>query len=99
MMGGIDLTDEQRGKISEIRQDLMRKHWDLMGKMHEQHYRMQELYGSGKTDESAERTAYEAMSAAHKQMFDSMLEARKRMDAVLTPEQRQQLRRSGRGSG
>jgi Spy/CpxP family protein refolding chaperone len=33
------------------------------------------------------------MAAAHKQMFETRLEARKRIDAVLTPEQRKQLGR------
>jgi len=33
------------------------------------------------------------MAAAHKEMFETMLDARKRIDSVLTPEQRKQLGR------
>ncbi len=60
--GALDLTDEQRARIAEIQQDVSRKQWELMGKVHEQ-------------------------------MFQTMLDARKRMDAVLTREQREQLKR------
>ncbi|HEY5635410.1 MAG TPA: Spy/CpxP family protein refolding chaperone [Burkholderiales bacterium] len=99
MMGGLgylNLSDDQRQKIGEIQQEVSRKHWDLMAKMHEQQYRMHELE-SGKTDDAEARKAYAAMSASHKQMFDTMLDARKRIDAVLTKEQREQMRRGMRG--
>lgn len=103
MMGGYgsyanaSLTDEQRAKIAEIQQEVSHKHWDLMAKMHEQGYRMQELDVTGKSDDTAARNAYEAMSASHKQMFETMLDARKRINAVLTQEQREQMRRGGYG--
>jgi Spy/CpxP family protein refolding chaperone len=95
--GGLDLTDEQRAKIGEIQQEVSRKQWDLMAKMHEQGYQIQGLDESGKSDDTAARKAYEAMAAAHKQTFETMLDARKRIDAVLTKEQREQLRRGWRG--
>jgi len=98
MMGGypaVKLTDEQRSKISAIERETSRKQWELMGKMHEQQFHMHDLFESGKTDDAAARKAYDEMSAAHKQMFQNMLEGRKRIDAVLTDEQRQQLKRGG----
>ena len=94
---GVDLSADQRAKIAEIQQELQRKQWDLMGKMHEQDSPMYNAFGSGKFDEQAARKAYDVMTAAHKQMFEISLEARKRMDAVLTPEQREQMRRGWRG--
>ena len=104
MMGGYggygygpDLSAEQRAKISEIQQDIAQKHWELMGKLHQQGGPMSEAFGSGPIDEKAARKAYEAMADAHKQMFDLSLQARKRMDAVLTPEQREQMSRGWRG--
>ena len=99
MMGGVgalNLTDDQRQKIGEIQQEVSRKHWDLMAKMHEQQYRMHELQ-SGKTDDAEARKAYAAMSDSHRQMFETMLDARKRMDAVLTKEQREKLHGGMRG--
>ena len=107
MMGGfgpgfgyaVDLSDEQRAKISEIQQELAQKHWELMGRMHQQGGPMSQAFGSGAVDEKAARKAYESMAAAQKQMFELSLQARKRIDAVLTPEQREQMGRGWRGRG
>lgn len=95
-VGALDLADDQRRKVGEIQQQVSRKHWDLMAKMHEQQYRMHELR-SGKADDAEARKAYAAMSDSHKQMFETMLDARKRVDAVLTKEQREKLHGGMRG--
>ncbi|WP_161993148.1 Spy/CpxP family protein refolding chaperone [Lacisediminimonas profundi] len=87
-----DLTTEQRNKITEIQKDLRQKQWTLMDKMHEQP-QSQNLYKDGKFDEQAARKAYDTAAAFHKQMFENSLEARKRMDGVLTAQQREKLRR------
>lgn len=44
-------------------------------------------------EEDTSRKQGELMGVMHKQMFELRLEARKRIDAVLTPEQRKQLGR------
>jgi len=93
---GLDLSDEQRSKISEIQRELFGKHWELMGKMHQQGGLMDDAYASGKFDEKAARKAFDAMSESRKQMFEASLQAYKRIDALLTPAQREQLR-GGRG--
>jgi Spy/CpxP family protein refolding chaperone len=67
--------------------------------MHQQGGPMYEAFGSGAVDEKAARKAYETMAEAQKQMFDLSLQARKRIDAVLTPEQREQMGRGWRGRG
>ncbi|MDX1375907.1 MAG: Spy/CpxP family protein refolding chaperone [Burkholderiales bacterium] len=95
MMGGyagLDLSDAQRDKIGEIQSELRQKHWALMGTMREAQYALLELESEGRLDDAEARKAYDAMANAHKQMFDSMLEARKRMNEVLTPQQRETLR-------
>lgn len=94
---GLNLSDEQRGKIGEIQQDVSRRQWELMGKMHEQSYHMHQFDAPGPVDESAARKSYQVMSDAHKAMFESTLEARKRIEAVLTKEQLEQQRRGWRG--
>ena len=103
MMGGygygLDLSAEQRAKISEIQQEVAQKRWDLMGRLHQQGGPMAEAFGPGPIDEQSARKAYDAMADAHKQMFDLSLQARKRIEAVLTSEQREQLQRGWRGRG
>ena len=93
---GLDLTDEQRTKIAEIRNEFSHKQWALMEKMHAPGWRPGDIYRDGKFDEQAARKAYDTRADMRKQMFENSLEAHKRIDSVLTPQQREQLRR-GRG--
>ena len=88
----LNLTDEQRAKLGDIRRDLWRKQQQLMTRMHDQDFHMHDIYAAG-VDEARARKAFDAMTAAHKEMFEVSLEARKRIDAVLTEEQRKQLQR------
>lgn len=104
MMGGqsqafadLKLSAEQRKKIDDIQEETFKAMWQLMGTMHQQGYRMHDWAGSGLLDEAAARKAYEQMAATQKSMFELQLGARKKIDAVLTPEQREQLRKAWAG--
>ena len=88
----LDLSADQRQKIGEIEAEAVKAMWGLMGTMHEQRYR---LGSAGPQDEEAARKAFDAMTETRKAMFELQLQARKRIDAVLTPEQRDQLRKGG----
>jgi Spy/CpxP family protein refolding chaperone len=90
---GLKLNAEQQRKITEIQQETSKAIWQLMGTMHEQGYHMRGMFAPGVLDEAAARKAFQAMQEAQKAMFDLRLEARKKIDAVLTKEQRDQLRR------
>ena len=90
---GVKLTDEQRGKIADIQQEVAAKRWELMEKMQQQGVPMWRAYGPGPIDEKAARKSYDEMAAVRKQMFELQLDTRKRMDAVLTPEQREEMYR------
>jgi len=94
---GVDLSPEQRAKIAEIQQKAYRKQWELMDKMHEEGGPMYQASGAGVYDEKAARAAYQQMADLRKQMFDLQLQTRKDVDAVLTPEQREQMQRGWRG--
>ena len=86
----LNLTDEQRGKIAKIQQDVRSKQWDLMGKVREEYARRAEA-----PDEAAASKADDQIGQLQQQMVSNATAARKEMDAVLTKEQRQQLRRGG----
>lgn len=89
---GLDLTPEQRKKIADIQQETSKAMWQLMGTMHEQGYHMQGMFGPGSVDEAAARKSFQTMTETQKAMFEMQLGARKRIDAVLTNEQREKLR-------
>jgi Spy/CpxP family protein refolding chaperone len=95
--GALKLTDEQRAKIAEVQSEFRRKQWSLMEKMHEQGWPSGGLSRDGKFDEQAARKAYDTMADMRKQMFENSLEAHKRIDSVLTPQQREQIHRGWGG--
>lgn len=87
-----DLTNEQRTQIAQIQRELHRKQWALMGQMHEHVWQPGGAMQGGAFDEQAARQAYDQMAAIRKQMFENTLDARKRIDSLLTPQQREQWR-------
>ncbi|TFZ04681.1 hypothetical protein [Ramlibacter rhizophilus] len=87
------LSEDQRKRMAAIQQDLAQRQWPLME-------RAQQLMGAGggAASEQQERGNYDALAALHRQMFENSLQARRQMEEVLTPEQREHWRRS-RGAG
>ena len=99
MMGpgwrALDLTRDQRDRIDAVHRDLRARQSALMERMHAS-MQSARYYRDGKFDEQAARDAYAAAENIHRQMFENMLDAQKRADAVLTPPQRQQLSQANR---
>ena len=93
MLGGINLTDDQREKVTKIQEGLSTKHWELMGKMQQQQFVLREQLASGKADDAAIGKGYKNMESLRQQMRASGADAQKQMDAVLTKSQREQLER------
>ncbi|MGE5319274.1 MAG: Spy/CpxP family protein refolding chaperone [Hyphomicrobiaceae bacterium] len=100
MMGGwgaygygiTGLTDAQRAQIDKISEQFQQQRWALMQSMHAVRWNQSATKPDGTFDEQAARKTYEAMAALRQQMFDSAIEQRKQIEAVLTPQQREQLR-------
>lgn len=89
----LELSAEQRAKLADIEREFQARQSQAVDRMHGQEVDMHDLFGPGAVDEATARKGYQAMADAHKEMFEAQLEARKRVDGVLTPEQREQLRR------
>ena len=89
---GLDLSAEQRKNIADIQRETAKAQWQLMGTMHQQGPHMYGMFGPG-IDEADARKAFKTMTETQKAMFETQLEARKKVDAVLTKEQFDQLRR------
>ena len=101
MMGGygwdgydaLDLSKEQRDKVDAIQEDAVKKRWDLMRAMHELGWNS---FGPGAGKDADPGKTYEAMADLRKQMFDTTIDANKRIEALLTKEQKEQLRKNWR---
>ena len=87
-----DLTQDQRSKIEAIRHDLRNRQFAIMDQMHDQRQSVA-AYRNGQFDEQAVRQAYDGIEKLRRQMFENALDAQKRVDALLTAAQRQQLSR------
>lgn len=103
MMGGYgpgnmpNLDESQQRKVVQIQDELRKKHWDLMGKMNDEQAKLNQLYYSGQRDPAAIGKQQQRVYDLRRQMMESMVEAQNRMEAVLTPEQKEQRRGYGRG--
>jgi Spy/CpxP family protein refolding chaperone len=87
----LKLSADQRKKIADIRSISSKAMWQLMGTMHEQDGHMQGMHSPGAVDEAAARKSFQTMTETRQAMFDLQLDTRKKIDGVLTKEQREQL--------
>ncbi|MEZ0309510.1 MAG: Spy/CpxP family protein refolding chaperone [Ramlibacter sp.] len=83
-----DLTQDQREKITQIQTESWKQRYALMQQMHLL------MWNEGAaTDDQAAQKNYEAGAALQKQMIDNATDTQKRIEGVLTPKQREELRR------
>lgn len=93
-LGALNLSDDQREKITKIQEGLSTTHWELMGKMQQQQFQLRELMASAKADDAAVGKALKSLEALRRQMWTAGADAQKQVDATLTKAQREQLQRS-----
>jgi len=89
----LDLSADQRKQINKIQDEVSKAHWQQMNAMQQQGNHMYGGFGPGALDEAAARKAFDSMNGRQKAMFELSLSARKRIDAVLTKAQREQLQK------
>ena len=109
MMGGgmmgmgpiymLDLSDTQRSKIRTIQRQLRRSHFDAMEKMADHHETLWKLYRADTRNPKQIGAVYGKIFAIKQKMIESSIEQSNRMEAVLTKEQRKQLRAWRRNMG
>ena len=104
MMGGygggnFGFTEAQQAKVGKIMDETRKANWGIMGAMMDQQAKLRDLYTAPKRDEAAIAEEYKNIGQLRQQMFDNMVNAQKRMDEVLTKEQRERLRSGGGWGG
>ncbi len=65
--------------------------------MNDEQAKLNQLYYSGQRDPAVIGKQYQRIQDLQRQMMESSIAAQNRIEAVLTPEQRQTLRGYGRG--
>ena len=96
--GNLGLTEAQQAKIGKIMDETRKANWGIMGAMMDQQAKLRDLYLAPRRDDAAIGDAYKRFGQMRQQMFDNAVNARKRVEAVLTKEQRERLR-AGPGWG
>jgi len=85
------LSAEQQAGIAGIQDDTRRKHWELMATIMAEQARLRSLINLPIPDAAAINNARTKIGELQQQMYASVMDARKRMEAVLTQEQLEQL--------
>lgn len=93
----LNLSNEQLAKVNQIRDEVRRKNWEVMGKLMDEQTRMRDLMGAEKRDPSAIGKQSMKVADLRRQMLENMVDAHNRVEALLSKEQRDQLRSYRRG--
>lgn len=91
---GMNLTDDQRMRINRIVDDTRKAHWATMGQIMDQRARLRDLYGAPRQDATAIDEVYKSIGKLRAVMYDTSVDAHKRMEAVLTKDQQTLLHKS-----
>jgi Spy/CpxP family protein refolding chaperone len=103
MMGGtgpgLDLSDEQKAELGKLRQQLLPKMGELRGKMQANHEQLRAQMHGSTADEAAIGELADQKGALMAEMIKLHAAQRARMQALLTDEQREQMRQRRQGMG
>ena len=91
----LDLTDEQRQKILAVQEENRAKNWPTMGRMRAENYKLRSLYFADNVDANQLAEQQKKVDELRRDMLKSHVESRTKVEALLTPEQRKQLRGFG----
>jgi Spy/CpxP family protein refolding chaperone len=92
-LNALNLSDDQWTKIDQLTDELRQKHWPLMKAMMDESAKLRALYRAEKPDSAAIGKIYQKIFDLKRQMIETGIDQKNRIQEVLTPEQRQQLRR------
>ena len=91
-LSGLDLKDDQRDKIFAIQEEARTKNFGTMTQMRAEQYKMAKMYNAEKADPKLIGEQQKKVDELRRQMIQSRVETRNEIEAVLTPEQKKQLR-------
>lgn len=93
----LDLNEQQLAKINQIQDETRRKNWSVMGKLLDENAHMRDLFLAEKRDPAAIGKQAMKIADLRRQMLEASVDARNRAEALLTKEQKEQLRSYRRG--
>ena len=97
MFAALNLSDDQREKIAGIQEAQRQKNWATMGTVRSEQFKLRGMYGAERLDADKIAEQQKKVDELRRQMLKSRVEAHNQIAAVLTPEQRKQLRQMAPG--
>ena len=91
----LDLKDEQREKVFAIQEEARSKNWSTMGQLRSEQSKLRRMYYADKVDAKAVSEQQKKVDELRRQMQQSRIETHNQVLAILTPEQRKQVRQFG----
>ena len=88
----LSLSNDQRTKINAIQNQTRKSNWALMGQIQDEQAKIGELSEAPSPDNAAIEKAEKDISKLQQQMYQNAVDAHKKMDEVLTKEQKEKLR-------
>lgn len=92
MIMSLDLSDEQRSKINKLSDELRHNNWTTKGLIMDESAKLRDLYAADKRDPSAIGKEYQKIFDLQRQMIEATITAQNRIEELLTPDQRAQLK-------
>lgn len=93
---GLDLNEQQLARINQIQDETRRKNWSVMGKLIDEQAHMRDLFLADKRDPAAIGKQAMKLADLRRQMLETAVDAHNRIEALLSKEQKEQLRNSYR---
>jgi Spy/CpxP family protein refolding chaperone len=97
MLAALNLSDAQREKALAIQEEHRKKNWAAMGEVRAEQYKLRGLYGAEKLDADKIAEQQKKVDELRGRMLKSRVEAHNQIAALLTPEQRKELRQRAPG--
>jgi hypothetical protein len=97
LTGDLGLNSQQQQKANDIKFELRKKHWEIMGRMIDQQAALQNAYASERPDPKTVGGVYSQIFELKRQMIEVALEASNKLMDILTEDQRNQVRKMHQG--
>lgn len=92
MLGALNLSDEQRSKITKLSDEFRHDNWPRQGLMNDETAKLRDLYQADRRDPAAIGNEYQKIFDLKRQMIEAYLDVQNHIEDVLTAEQRAKMK-------
>jgi Spy/CpxP family protein refolding chaperone len=92
----LDLNDDQRSKINKLSDELKHDNWATKGLIMDESAKLRDLYAADKRDPAAIGKEYQKIFDLQRRMIEATITTQNRIEELLTPDQRAQLKQMHR---